>query len=291
MAVPIFSGKSRRPYGSIDGIMFSEGIRGLRTRPRRATRFTLLALAALLLALPAAAQTLTAADARCRKALHAGMQRFARTLAKEQVRCHQRRIRGQVPLATDCNDPANFRSPTRIERAEAVARRAARRCKKAMPPAALGYSACPAPCAGEPVGTYDEVAGCLACLTRASALGAIESVFGSPTYGETDRLDRLCQGYVGRVMIFYLSARMRQQAHCQYLQDRERVDAGVDCVTADLRGVIAAERFAARQVIAGCSTDDIVDAQLCGVDVPTLQACVEAEADTAADTIFTGAYR
>ena len=238
----------------------------------------------------AAAQPLTAADARCRKALHSGVQRFARTIVKEQVRCHQVRIRENIPASVDCNDPANFLSPLRVERAERVALRAARRCVKAAAPAALGLGACPAPCAALPMSSYDEVAACLACLTRDTATGMVENVFGLPTYGVTDRLDRICQAHVGQVMREYMSARMRQQAHCQYLQDRGKVDATVDCAAADLRGVIAAERFAARLTIAGCSTDDIADAQLCGGDVPSLQACMEAAVEAAADGLFGAAY-
>ncbi len=240
--------------------------------------------------LPALAQPFTAAAARCRKALQTGMQRYARTIVKEQARCHQVRMRGKIDVSVDCNDPANFLSPLRISRAETVARRSARRCAKAAAPAALGFVACPNPCAGLPMASYDDVAACFACITRDAALASVETVFGLPTYGITDRLDRICQAHVGQVMRDYLSARMRQQAHCQYLQDRETVDVAVDCAVADLRGVVAAERFAARLVIAGCSTDDIVDAQLCGGDVPSLQACMEAAVEAASDGLFDAAY-
>jgi len=247
---------------------------------------------AALVALPGAlvAQPFEAADARCRKALHSGAQRLGRMLLKEQNRCHQARMRGKLPLVTDCNDPASFLSPVRIARAEAAALRTAARCAKAAPPASLGYAACPAPCGAVPVGTYDGVAECLVCLTRSEVPAAIAAVFGLPAFGETDRLDRLCQAYVGRVMGFYLSARMRQQAHCQYLHDREKVDPGLDCVTADLRGVIATQLFNARQVIAACSLDDIVSAQMCGADVPSLQACFAAAANAASDDLFAAAY-
>lgn len=263
-------------------------------RPVSALRARLGVVAAmvvvLLAALPALAQPFTAADARCRKALHGGMQRLANTIVKEQVRCHQVRIRENIPPSVDCNDPANFLSPQRVANAEQVVLRAAKRCADAAPPAALGFGACPAPCGALPVATHADVAACFACVARATAVGMVEDVFGLPTYGVTDRLDRLCQAHVGQVLREYMSARMRQQAHCQYLQDRETIDESVDCVTADLRGVVFGERFAARQVIAACSTDDIVDAQLCGTDVPSLTACVEAAVEGAADGLFAVGY-
>ena len=60
-------------------------------------------------------------EAKCRKSLAGGVSLLSSTLAREQAKCHEGRLRGTVSDATDCNDPAQLseKARTKVSRAEA----------------------------------------------------------------------------------------------------------------------------------------------------------------------------
>ena len=99
-----------------------------------------------------AARALSPTDTACRSDLAAGVVKLARDTIDQLGSCHERRLRGHVGPATDCNDTANVPAPLRLSRdANSLARRADRRCDAppASSPATLGFPFCVVPCDAE----------------------------------------------------------------------------------------------------------------------------------------------
>jgi hypothetical protein len=155
---------------------------------------------------PAAASSpISNEDARCRSYLYSGVTKLARGVIARLSKCHDRRLRGDLPPTTDCNDPANAVGTLHLSRYDDVLRkRAASHCEgEASSFSSLGYHSCPAPCEMA-INSYGDFADCLICFTRANMSALSEEVLGTPA-APAEAGIRSCQSRIGRSLASYMS--------------------------------------------------------------------------------------
>ena len=237
-------------------------------------------------------------EAKCRKSLAGGVALLSSTLAWEQAKCHEGRLRGTVSDATDCNDPAQLpeKARTKLSRAEAkILKFAQTRCaSKGIAPASIGLHSCPAPCGDTPLSSFDGVGGvadCLTCRTRATTSGATTSLLGSPLPpSDATR----CLKAVSLALSGQISARAKAGQKCRYLADlgrRAEPETGCANATTDPK-VIAAGIRADKKVNAACSPTELAELDVCSGLGTTAEVlpCIETLAADAADQLFAAAY-
>jgi hypothetical protein len=196
-----------------------------------------LSLACPFVARPAIA--LSRADATCRSHLFAATGKLARNSIVELGECHAQRMAGRLPATTGCNSSATAPNRVLLLRDEDSLRaRVRERCTQPADvslPAALGFTACPAPCeAISNISSYDDVAECLICRTRAETSRLVGDVFGSPP--TPAGVERQCQSRIGRATRIYLAAQLNLQRRCHLEQDIGRLSPAIECRTYDPRG-------------------------------------------------------
>ena len=211
-----------------------------------------------------AAQEIPSADMRCRQGLALGARRLGDTVLREMQKCQQTRMLGELhrsrsPLKVDCYDLARLPAPSidKINKAEAkVGSLAQEMCiPPVSPPAALGYTTCPAPCDSVVITDYDSVATCLVCRVKSDCVAMNRDV---PT----------CQGAVGAAFRLYMSTRAKEQQRCQVRKDMGMIPT-TDCMTADSKGRIARKLTKVQEA---------------------LKACVKACGDEMSDSMFVDVY-
>jgi hypothetical protein len=259
----------------------------------------LAAFAALLLlgfVSPAVAQTPTRNDGLCRQDLHALLGKLTGDSAGQLAQCHQRRLVGKASPATDCNDAANAPSPAKIARDEEKLRTRARKsCAErqfVQPPSGLGFTDCPAPCAGVPIAEDYEngVAACLSCLATAHIETVFSTALGSPAVPASNPATA-CHNRVAKATRKYLANRMKLQRRCQADKDLGRLAPTTDCLTHDPTTRLADARARLDTALAKCSDGDFAALTGCGSSIAAAQACVGAAAEAAGDALFVAVYR
>ena len=238
-------------------------------------------------------------DVTCRKFIANSVRTLAYQALKAQNDCHDKRLRGLIDAAVNCNDlddpsfPAA--SATGVNSAAAkLASGVTSSCGSGVSaPAANGYTSCPSPCnASTPViSTYADVAACLTCVAKGQSAAAVETAYGStpPAQGGRTTAWKCQNEYLGKVMRTYAYARMKYQISCQYDEDRGKVSA-VDCATADLKGSIAKALATMLAKVAKCTASDLAALTSCATTVSQEQTCLRSAAETLTDALFDQMY-
>jgi hypothetical protein len=237
----------------------------------------------------AASAQLPPSSAHCRYGIGKGVEKLAKTVLRAHERCHRLRALGTLEASVDCNDASQSPSSATVERAAAkLTALTLRRCANAPPPAALGYAACPAPCAG-PVGDYASAADCFACLTERWLGDAATVAFGTPAPVPLPPVAVGCQGDVAGGLSRYLLARFRDEKKCQLSDDLDPI--GADCRNIDFTGAQATALGKALREVGRCSSTGLAAIDSCASTLAAEQACIEELAALTADRLYTAIYR
>lgn len=255
-------------------------------------------------------QALTAADAKCRKALDAGVRKLALTVLKEKAKCHKARMLAapDFPPTRDCNDIAQLpqRSIRRIDAVETkLVSSALKKCQgqggggagsstQAAPPLDLGFTGCPAPCGHLVVNTsYSTVATCLACQVRSMACGLFETAYGTlpapPIQGGATN-ELACQSRIGDAASRYLADKTKIQQTCQFKEDMTNLET-IDCRVEDPNGrLAAAQTKAGGRIQDKCDDTSLGNLASCAATEAAAVACIGAAVDQTSDDIFVAVY-
>lgn len=224
---------------------------------------------------------------RCRKVLAAGVKRLSSTLLRAQQHCHVLRLDERLAPSTDCNDLSSLpRAAKVLAIGERFAASAARACSLADPPEQVGFTACPVPCEGEDVSTYDGIARCLACLTT-DRVGALSATTTGNTAVPASPAAQRCQSLL-RKSLAYLGDRMGAQQRCQVVEDKR--PAAVECLDHDADGRLARLRSNAAALLARCSAEALVEIDACADDLADVQHCTLEAVESVADELFQRVY-
>lgn len=234
---------------------------------------------------PITAGALSPDAPKCRNRIGVGVRRLADTIVKESLKCQRARLAGQLPAATDCNDPSAL--PAKVADARArLATLTLRSCRIGRP-LDNGYLVCPDPCGSIAIGDYADVAACMSCLTEDRVGSALAETQGTPPLPSSSDAAS-CQRELGGALRGYLITRVKQQQKCQRREDRAAV--GVDCQTADPSNKIARALTRAQQKIARCAPTALAMLDSCGADAASVQVCLANEATFDADVLFDAVY-
>jgi len=273
----------------------------------RASLFSRLVAALVLVATASSAHGYTLAEAKCRKAVGTAVRKLAATVLKAETACHLARMKGTDPVlfppTLDCNDIASLptKSQDRIGKAQVKLNTAAqKKCQDVgISPSALGFSVCLAPCntisPTTMAGTNNSVAACLACQTKDEVSTAVATAFGTlpspPTVGNSDELR--CQGAISKAVAKYKLARMKEQQKCEYLKDLNKppTTLATNCQTADLKGKINAVKLKTNDSIAvKCSATLLGNLTSCGTTVAAEQSCTNTAVEGCSNNLFDFVY-
>lgn len=267
------------------------------------TRTGVLIAMAGMLVMPAVSVAQTPRDAMCRLKVATSVRKFGGYLSVRLNYCHQQRARGHLVPSIDCNDPdtwgSDFLRGSNFVVADAEkARKLINTCNPDASIAGLGFSSCPAPCDSLPVSTYDELAGCMRCLTYDGVTTISDSLFGTvplPIVKEP----RDCQERIGRSMTTYYNKRTFFQHTCQFKKERQDPEfIGVDCADLDnplhpsysrMQGVI----FKINTLIekrCGSVADLGTVLDSCSNTAVGIQLCLKSSMDAGIDSLFTSIY-
>ncbi len=262
-----------------------------------ASAIVVLSMAAAPLAAAAQAIPATTTDALCRKDLHKTLSRLTRTSMQGMSRCHKERMKGDLPVVTDCNSEANVPNGAAITREQSKVRRRADvsctggRRPAVSAPSVLGYDSCPAPCGAVPIGdTYDGVVDCLLCLNTSHTESLTTSLYGTPPV-PLDRDARRCQERVGAAAWRYLTTRMKLQHACQSNVERGHLPADTDCVTADPNGRHARARASLQRAVLRCSDATVLGLATCADTAAAADTCVANGVEDVAAQLFRAVFR
>ena len=217
--------------------------------------------------------------------------------------CHRKRMKGQIAEAIDCNDPTVWavqgfeRGSTAVqrERDRVVARVSS--CKDITDPGEFGYLACPAPCDVLPLASFGDFGVCAECVASDCIFGALADALGTPPL-PLSKFARKCQLRAGRDLILFYNKMMKLQESCQFRKDVLRngyTDA--DCADFDdpvhpMQAQITRIRAKLdKNIMLRCEDTDILnELDLCGVDVPSTQACLKDTVEQCIGVFFDLAY-
>jgi len=248
------------------------------------------------------AAAIEAVDAQCRYKVSNAARTYLNNLAQRVNTCHQRRMRGQLPAALDCNDPSTWVAngyAAGAARMQVTLERIIKIANACNPigdtPASVGYTSCPAPCAGLPVGTFTEVAGCMKCVVDSCLLPAAQQIYGTVPL-PVGYLARQCQQVMGVKLEEYTTKRLFLQDSCRYNQERGKPAVqGINCLT-DLDNPATALSVAHRRALNDFTArvgnrcaqvaDIVGELDSCATDSATAVSCVLAVTSSCADTVY-----
>ena len=253
-------------------------------------------------------------DAKCRKAMGKGVAKLSKTLLKEKVKCHTKRMSGKIDAATNCNDIQDPSFPGAAKVAKSVLkleRYVLKSCVAGLGvtpnPQDIGYVFCPEglpteSCDGILTGSYldpnpamapvEGLSSCWNCLDVALTGDLIKQTFGTspPTMASKDA--QSCQKIIGTAMIKYFATRMKEQQACQYVEDLTDPPAGTDCRPADPSGKVAKSLAKLQSLIgAKCNSTLLAELTTCAADVTNEQECVRTQVESRVDELFLYMYR
>jgi len=265
-------------------------------------RCVVAATAVVLIVGTAAAQSVS--DAACRLSVGNSVRLFGEVIAVQVGICHRQRLRGALPSSIDCNQPSTWMASGYAHGATGVARgvvrfRAAMQACSPGPvtPADVGYTSCPAPCAGLPVTSFDELGACLQCVTEPAVLVALQAGFGTPPL-PLPKPPRVCQLTVGRLIVRYFNKRALLQDGCQFRKEAGQTDyVAADCEAIETAPPAYADRIVrarqklTRSIAARCGEVNLAtDLDSCGADVSGETSCITAAVDQCTATLFAAIY-
>jgi hypothetical protein len=256
------------------------------TRLNRGHRAAVLltAVVALLMA-PLGADALSSTSIKCRKSIGGGVRRLSDAIVKASLKCHDDRLAGALPPATNCNDPSALGA--KVTHARDLLNRVVQRACRTGTPADNGYLVCPTPCGSIVLNDYAGVSACMLCLTENHVGAALGHVLGAPTPPLSDAAED-CQDIISQSLRRYLIVRVKDQQKCQLGEDRSPV--GADCQTADQIGKVARALQRAQNAIATCDSIGLSTLDSCATDIGGELACLPAAANLAADVLFDAVY-
>jgi len=228
---------------------------------------------------------------------------------KASTQCHKSRHSGKEPAITDCNDlgsaPANPGAADGkrrfVKAQQKLIDTPASKCSGLDEDVLTEFTSCPEPCdttlgLNNPLTTLDEVAQCLACYAGDIVGTKNASLLGSPDPLLMTGDDAPCAQAIGKGYSKYLASILKTRTRCQ---NRIEKDGGMgldaDCQTSgdpDGKGRIARGLGKAEDAIAKkCSAATLVNVGACStVDVSSLQACAQADTETADTAAFSAHY-
>jgi hypothetical protein len=242
--------------------------------------------------------------AQCRLTVGTSIRHYASALLIRIGKCHHLRLGAKIPATVDCNAPASWAAAGYAAGAAAWQRDRERlrsqmaECRPTpQTPPEVGYTTCPAPCAGLPAGTFPEVGACLECLADACVLAAAQDVLGVPPL-PIDSAARKCQATVGRRMVVYLNKTMLMQQDCEFRKEvQQPLFTDATCIDLDDAAHPYATKIGrARDKVAGqvgrrCSSVDLEGSlDTCGTDPVGEGACAMAAIDQCSGALFEGVY-
>ncbi|HYD50929.1 MAG TPA: hypothetical protein VEB21_21410 [Terriglobales bacterium] len=254
---------------------------------------TLAAIVVLMLSAGSAEAVTSPADATCRSGLMLAERRLTFHLIRQMGQCHVQRARGRIRSDVDCNNPDNVPYPQAIARIQrSVAQLAKTQCRGASLPATLGFTTCPAPCGSGPLTSYQgDVADCLVCRARAAASATMASTLGEPPVTGPHTFETFCVESMATGIRKFVSKRLEQQRHCQFLHDRGRVSQTTDCRSGDLKGQVARSQQMVRYYLQRCKGSSRASVIECGEgDLDAASSCVAEIVESNAAALFDTVY-
>lgn len=254
--------------------------------------------------LAATASAFTTTEAQCRLKTATAYRAYGRDYAIRAGLCHRDRMEAKLPPAIDCDDPSTWvangfvKSFEGLTKAEQRLRDTINSCSPdIVSPASLGYTACPAPCDGVAVATFDDLGQCVFCLTDDCLHGALETAFGVPALPIT-KLPQKCQERIGRDLVIYYNKRAVTEQICEFRKELNKAGyVGIDCTDFSnplhplaariARATAKVDRLIAKR----CAGVDLAtELDSCGTDVVSEQTCLKSAVEQCTQTLFDAAY-
>ncbi len=265
---------------------------------------------------------------KCRKTLAKTMGKLALTADKEMAKCHKLKAKGAVSGGADCNDLNDPEIDSKIEDAITKAMiKVNKLCTLPANQAVLDeYTSCAAdPCtrgtgvSTNPLGDFEEVVNCMACVAETSTGARINAIIGNGS-GELSKEDAKCQGAFTKNYGKYVKTQQKTAAKCQGGADKIddpdvdlhcRVSARpctmdsdcdefltgdqcIGCVDDDAKGKNEKIRQKAEEKLTdSCTNTEILSLNICSgsaIDVPSAITCAEDESNTQSDEIILASY-
>ncbi len=252
---------------------------------------TAVVLACTVLAKESHAQ-FTTDELKCRQTIAKSGAKLAGTIGKVQSRCHKDRLKGKVPVTTECNDTAQADTKNKIQRTKDKLRdRVAGPSGKCtgFNPASLSYYNCPAPCDAlvPSLSDFTDVGECVICLVE-TAVSEMESMAqGAPT-PPVSKDDGKCHRTIGKRQNKHLAVILKERTKCQKREEKNGATTTTTCSGADPKGKITAARTNGENGIAtSCTAAVLAAVDSCSVvSISELQMCLFSDSDTRGEEIF-----
>lgn len=215
---------------------------------------------------------------QCRRRLYQATRNLTAAVLKERTSCHRQRMAGQLPAATQCNDPT--RSPASSINARRRLAKATRACEATTTPSDLNYVACPAPCQALTIADFTEVAACMTCVAEAAAYDVAQAVYGEPPTPASFAAQG-CQRSIARGAMRYWWRRFTAQLAC-------RIDSSTDpsqCSGGNIDAVLTRARDDLDAAVARCTADTLSALDSCARTVPLEQECVRSVVGNTTDML------
>lgn len=160
--------------------------------------------------------------AQCRMSYARSVRVLSTALSLRVQACHRERLRGNLPVGLDCNDPWSWQAAGYTEGHEGLEHDLYRygleskTCTATVDtPDQVGYLSCPAPCDAITVDSFAAFGSCLECLNHPQSVDAWETALGTPPVSGNGPANE-CQGAIGRAIVRYVTKRMKLQAGCEF---------------------------------------------------------------------------
>jgi len=189
--------------------------------------------------LPAAAEFDSFARA-CRSTVAKSGGKLAKTMLKALGSCHATRNGDQTLVDTDCNFVDSGDLALKVPVAEAkFVQRVTLRCA-ALGPADTLYHACPSPCDADvpDIATYNDVAECLVCLTRARVETFVQTAYTEPQ-APLENPEASCHRALTSSSSRFFNAILKDVAKCQARAENKGAMTTQECTETNYATIVS----------------------------------------------------
>jgi hypothetical protein len=234
-----------------------------------------------------------AAQRRCRDTIAASGTKLAAAATQAVASCHKARNVGRLPASTNCNSLTEADDRGRVARArqkltDRVAGPRGQCTGPTLSPGQVSHIACAAPCdvSYPTVETFNDVAGCAACLVESEVEAMARYAGGTPPVPLSREVER-CHATLTKGLTKHHRRVLSRRRKCQKRAEAKGTVTAFACGAGEADGATSSRVSTSAKIARRCADANLTQVDSCETSGPEVLAdCALLESVRSADRLF-----